>query len=86
MLLPPHMRKQRASPPKPRDLCVITGQPAHYKDPLTGQPYLDAAAFKVLRQRFATQNPQAGSGMQRRARTGRLLFLPGRTGMRLLTR
>ena len=33
-------------PPKPRDLCVITDQPAHYKDPLTGQPYLDAAAFK----------------------------------------
>jgi YL1 nuclear protein C-terminal domain len=30
----------------------ITGQPAKYRDPLTGYPYADAAAFKELRKRY----------------------------------
>lgn len=35
----------------PAASCVITGKPAKYRDPLTGQPYVDAAAFKELRRR-----------------------------------
>ncbi len=35
--------------------CVITGEPARYRDPVTGQPYSTLAAFKILRERFAEQ-------------------------------
>eukprot|EP00941_MAST-03F_sp_MAST-3F-sp1_P003099 g3099.t1 len=31
--------------------CVITGRVARYKDPLTGKPFADLAAFKILRER-----------------------------------
>lgn len=33
-------------------VCVITGKPARYRDPRTGHPYFDLAAFKELRRRF----------------------------------
>ncbi|KAL2653335.1 hypothetical protein R1flu_021463 [Riccia fluitans] len=33
-------------------LCVITGQPAKYRDPKTGQPYATKEAFKLIRERF----------------------------------
>ncbi|KAL3685149.1 hypothetical protein R1sor_003171 [Riccia sorocarpa] len=33
-------------------LCVITGQPARYRDPKTGQPYATKEAFKLIRERF----------------------------------
>lgn len=35
--------------PAPRSQCCITGLPAKYKDPLTGQPYATLAAFKAIR-------------------------------------
>ena len=35
--------------------CVITGEPARYRDPVTGQPYATLAAFKILRERFTQQ-------------------------------
>ena len=35
--------------------CVITGEPARYRDPITGQPYATLAAFKILRERFTEQ-------------------------------
>ena len=50
MLLPPEMQKQKAAPPKPPPACAVTGLPAKYKDPLTGCPYADAAAFHILRE------------------------------------
>lgn len=28
--------------------CVITGKIAHYRDPTTGEPYYDLAAYKEL--------------------------------------
>ena len=34
-----------------RTTCAVTGKPARYRDPLTGQGYHDAAAFKELRRR-----------------------------------
>eukprot|EP00802_Teleaulax_amphioxeia_P030324 Tamp_32843.p1 GENE.Tamp_32843~~Tamp_32843.p1 ORF type:complete len:158 (+),score=41.64 Tamp_32843:147-620(+) len=35
--------------------CVVTGEPARYRDPVTGQPYATLAAFKILRERFVEQ-------------------------------
>ena len=32
--------------------CAITGLPAKYKDPLTGLPYADITAFKMIRSQF----------------------------------
>ena len=44
--------KARAPPDPPEPLrCAVTGKPAKYRDPLTGQGYCDVAAFKVLRTR-----------------------------------
>ncbi|KAG6546862.1 hypothetical protein Mapa_011478 [Marchantia paleacea] len=34
-------------------LCVITGLPAKYRDPRTGQPYASKEAFKLIRERFS---------------------------------
>lgn len=36
-------------------VCVVTGQPAKYKDPKTGLPYANAAAFKRIQE---SSNPQ----------------------------
>ena len=33
-------------------LCAITGKPARYKDPISGLPYADLAAFKELRLQY----------------------------------
>ncbi len=38
--------------PKNRSLCVVTGLPAKYFDPLTKQPYATTDAFKLLRERY----------------------------------
>ena len=38
-------------PPKPK-ICVITGMKANYRDPKTGKPYANLAAFKQLRAQF----------------------------------
>ena len=35
--------------------CVITGQPAKYRDPLTGYVYANLAAFKEIRRRFSSE-------------------------------
>ena len=35
--------------------CVITGRPARYRDPRTGLPYYDSAAFKEIRRRNSTK-------------------------------
>ena len=37
--------------------CVITGQPAKYKDPVTKLPYYDLAAFKELRRKHSAGLP-----------------------------
>ncbi|CAG9463286.1 unnamed protein product [Pedinophyceae sp. YPF-701] len=44
------------APPKPQKAkCAITGKPAKYRDPLSGQPYCDAKAFRELRKRWANR-------------------------------
>ncbi|CAI5486506.1 unnamed protein product [Closterium sp. Naga37s-1] len=47
--VPPEINAKAPSyPAKPT--CVITGLPAKYRDPLTGQPYATIKAFKAIRQ------------------------------------
>ena len=43
---------QQKTRPAERLLCAITGLPAKYKDPLTGLPYANVAAFKMIRSQF----------------------------------
>lgn len=38
--------------PREKDKCVVTGLEAKYKDPLTGQPYANLDAFKILREKW----------------------------------
>ena len=52
----PIILKQQIKPVLPKNTCIITGLPAKYKDPLTGLPYHNLAAFKELRKKFAKQN------------------------------
>jgi hypothetical protein len=33
-------------------ICPITGMPARYKDPLTGTPYANKDAFKIIREKY----------------------------------
>ena len=37
---------------KEYSICPITGMPAKYKDPLTGTPYANKEAFKIIREKF----------------------------------
>jgi hypothetical protein len=42
----------RKQEPKERNVCVVTGQPAKYFDPLTKQYYSDIESFKLIRERY----------------------------------
>ena len=33
-------------------VCSVTGAPAKYKDPLTGQPFANKEAFKIIREKY----------------------------------
>lgn len=35
-----------------KSVCVVTGMPAKYRDPLTGSPYATKEAFNIIRERF----------------------------------
>ncbi|KAB5521554.1 hypothetical protein DKX38_025873 [Salix brachista] len=37
-------------------ICAVTGLPAKYRDPKTGQPYATKEAFKIIRERFMDEN------------------------------
>ncbi len=45
--------EKNLEPEKP--VCVVTGLPAKYKDPLTGLPYANIDAFKVIRAEHKTR-------------------------------
>ena len=65
MPLPPGLAPAGPPPPPPRGgppNCVVTGRPARYRDPATGAPYADAAAFKVLRAQAAAGVGPSGGG------------------------
>lgn len=79
MLLPPNMKRQVAPPPKQPAVCVISGRPAKYRDPQTGQPYSDTGAFQAVRQLYAQAPAQPASepiGRAQRRRKGNFLTLP----------
>ena len=50
-------RKPQAK--KESHLCVITGLPAKYLDPLTKQNYANSEAFKILRERYFQKEEDA---------------------------
>jgi len=54
---PELLRSVKPVPAKPT-VCVITGQPAKYKDPVTGMPYATLEAFKEVRKRFPPLPPK----------------------------
>ena len=54
---PAWLRSQRAPPPPRQPRCSITGRPARYCDPATGQYYADAAAFAEIRRRMGLPLP-----------------------------
>ena len=33
-------------------VCAVTGQPAKYRDPISGLPFASLEAFKILREKF----------------------------------
>jgi vacuolar protein sorting-associated protein 72 len=41
------------------DFCAVTGNPAKYRDPLTGLPYSDLESFKIIRERYHLQQEEA---------------------------
>ncbi|KAK7399858.1 hypothetical protein VNO78_11052 [Psophocarpus tetragonolobus] len=44
-------------------VCVITGLPAKYRDPKTGQPYATKEAFKIIRERFLNESANSRKDM-----------------------
>lgn len=51
MHTPPELQPRVAPPPVQQPLCVITGQPAKYRDLQTGLPYATIEAFRELQRR-----------------------------------
>ena len=57
---------------KTKEKCAITGLPAKYRDPVTGLPYANLEAFKVIREQHtpkeltttsaSTSKPNSGAG------------------------
>jgi len=46
----------------PFGICAVSGLPAIYKDPVTGQGYANVAAFKELRRIHSGEQPCAAEG------------------------
>ena len=64
MPLPEDYIRRLAPPPRsdaaPR--CAVTGEPAKYRDPVTGAPFATVEAFKILRARgVAAAAPKAAN-------------------------
>jgi vacuolar protein sorting-associated protein 72 len=51
--------KGPSTTPKEKKICVITGLPAKYFDPLTNQPYANLEAFKIIRERYFQKEEDA---------------------------
>ena len=51
----PSLIRAKAPPYVKRAVCVVTGQPARYRDPVTGKPYATIAAFKRLREEWEAE-------------------------------
>jgi len=55
MQIPSFLQPQLAPAPAATPVCIITGRPAKYKDPVTGFPYADIGAYKELKRRYHSQ-------------------------------
>lgn len=55
MQAPAYLQPQTAAAPPPRAVCVISGEPARYRDPSTGLAYANLAAYKELQARKRQQ-------------------------------
>ena len=42
---------KKVKPPE-KPICVVTGMPAKYRDPITGKPYATLHAFKYIREQY----------------------------------
>ncbi|KAG0495361.1 hypothetical protein HPP92_000051 [Vanilla planifolia] len=42
-----------------KSLCIVTGLPAKYRDPMTGLPYATKEAFKIIREEFLNEEAEA---------------------------
>ena len=49
--------------------CVVTGLPARYRDPRTGLPYYNAAAFKEIRRRHSQPKAPPPNAATQKAET-----------------
>lgn len=49
--LPTWCLPREAPEPAERSVCVVTGLPAKYRDPVTGLPYATIEAFKIIRKK-----------------------------------
>jgi vacuolar protein sorting-associated protein 72 len=44
---------------KTKEKCAITGLPAKYRDPVTGLPYANLEAFKIIREQHTSKDSAA---------------------------
>ena len=49
MNMPEYLQPRKAPPVPEKDMCAVTNTMAKYRDPLTGKPYANMEAFKILR-------------------------------------
>jgi len=54
----PSLFSLSAPTPIPQQICSITGLPAKYRDPQTGQPYATLEAFSAIRKRLNSSSKQ----------------------------
>lgn len=47
-----YLKQTTSSKKQSQTMCPITGLPALYRDPLTGIPYANKDAFKIIREKF----------------------------------
>jgi vacuolar protein sorting-associated protein 72 len=51
----PTVFTHQVQPVVPNTICVITGLPAKYKDPKSGMPYANLAAYAEIKRKYHTQ-------------------------------
>lgn len=48
----PALKEFQKPEPKVKLLCAVTSRPAKYRDPVTGLPYANVAAFRIIREKY----------------------------------
>ena len=76
MLPPPHMLPMKAPKPPAPLRCAITGNPARYRDPVSGYGYADLEAYKELKQRLQNEKRGIMTGKRTKRQAIRAPSLP----------